>query len=133
MKNNNIKSLVSSTVLGLLLALSLTSCMDEPSRLEYRYAMGSYMPDSLKEKYAEWITKTVSASNLHMTGGDYEDPEDVIQQAERTGERIFSIQTEGLETRQDSRSYWEFIPKNRLTGAQLKEMERLKNIEVDAK
>ncbi len=127
MKKTKIQSLVSSIAFGLLLVSLLSSCMDSEQRLEYRYAMGNYMPDSAKAKYAEWITKTVSASNLHMTGGDYEDPEDVIQQAERTGERIFSIQVEGLEIRYTSNGWWVFIPKEKLNGEQLKEFELLKN------
>lgn len=51
------------------------------------------VPDSLRFAMAEWVKETVRAASNQMTGGDYEDPEDVIVQAEKTANRLFSRTT----------------------------------------
>lgn len=113
-----------------LTMLFIWSC-EEPKREvvkypKYRYGTDTYIPDSLKIKYADWVTKTVAAASNHMAGGDYEDPEDVIEQAEVTGERIFEVKTEGLYRVINEGSWEEFIPKERLTQEELKILEKLK-------
>ena len=103
----------------------LSSC-EEPAKREvityphYRYGTDTYIPDSVKMAYADWVQKTVAAASNHMTAGDYEDPEDVIVQAQETGERIFEVKTEGLYRTISEGNWQEFIPKERLTKEELK-------------
>ena len=63
------------------------------AQLNYEY---SHIPDSLRPQMAQFIKETVSAASLHMTGGDYEDPEDVIEQAEETAEHLYARTTIAL-------------------------------------
>ena len=79
----------------LLLVFSLISC-EEKQEIHYRYKTIKVVPDSLKEKQQLFVVETVKAASFHMTGGDYEDPEDVIQQAKTTFEDIHGIPVEGL-------------------------------------
>jgi len=120
----------------LILALTILffwSC-EEPAKREvivyphYRYGTDTYIPDSMKMAYADWVQKTIAAASNHMSAGDYEDPEDVIVQAEETGERLFEVKTEGLYRVINEGSWEEFIPKERLTQEELKILGKLKNI-----
>jgi len=52
--------------------------------------------DSLKDRQATFVTETVRAASQHMTGGDYEDPEDVIEAANNTFEHIYGVHVECL-------------------------------------
>ncbi len=83
----------------------MVSCYKPSKRPKYPLYTGfelrKIVPDSNKAKMAEWITKTVSATNFHMKGGDYEDPEEVIEQAEETAENIFSVEVPCLLIRTD--------------------------------
>lgn len=56
----------------------------------------SYIPDSLKTKYREWIKETIKASNQHLSAGNYEDIDETIEQAEQTANNIFEVETYGL-------------------------------------
>lgn len=49
-----------------------------------------------KEKATIFIENLVSKSNFHMTGGDYEDPEDVINQAQQTALEMYGTKVLGL-------------------------------------
>ncbi len=126
MKNySNLIAIPFIVIASLLTLIGFTNC-DIKHVPEYRYAVGDIIPDSNKVKMAEWITKTVSATNLQMTGGDYEDPEDVIEQAEETAERLFTMRVDGLEVRNSNQEYFRFVPKQNLTPSQLKIYEQLK-------
>lgn len=108
--------------------LFLWSCLDEPKVVypQYTYGKEKRIPDSLRMKYAEWVKQTVAAASSHMTAGDYEDPEDVISQAEETGERIFEVEAEGLYIIAREGEWRRFIPKEDLTPEELKILEKLK-------
>lgn len=109
-------------ILLISISISLFSCLDKKEKItypQYRLSYGNIIPDSNKVKYAEFVTKTVSASNLHMSGGDYEDPEDVVHQIERTGFNIYSRNVEGLEISKCKTCYWVFIEKSALNEKQL--------------
>jgi len=93
----------------------------------YEYTKSAYVPDSNKVKMAVWITETVKASNNHMTGGDYEDPEDVIEQCEETAQRLFSIETEGLTKYTSPQSFGIWYSKEQLTKRELQILDSLKN------
>jgi hypothetical protein len=62
-------------------------------QIDYNYTC---VPDSLLSEMAKFIIETVSAASLHMTGGDYENPENVIFQAEKTANKIFSRRATAL-------------------------------------
>lgn len=114
---------------GTLSAL-LISCEEHPKVKEkyphYTYGTDTYIPDSMKIQYANWVKETVAAASNHMTGGDYEDPEDVIEQAEESGKRIFESKAEGLYRVLSEGQWREFIPKERLTKEELVILEKLK-------
>jgi hypothetical protein len=109
----------------LLLVVTLASCNQTEYPI-YKYGTESEIPDSLKVKYSEWVTETVKASNNNMTGGDYEDPEDVIAQAEITGHNIFSVEVEGMYITECSECMWDFTPVSKMTPKQLIIFNRIK-------
>ena len=117
------KKIISILILSVFL---LAGCEPPVQYPQYRYAVEDQVPDSNKVKMAKWITETVSAASLHMTGGDYEDPEDLVQQCQYTADKIFAVPTEGLERLEGEHTYWFFIPKKDLTESQLEKFERLK-------
>lgn len=75
----------------------LTSCVDKNYNAPiYELRAYSVVPDSLREKQREFIINTVRASSEHMTGGDYEDVDETIEQAEATSVNLFSENKFGL-------------------------------------
>ena len=130
----------------------LTSCWDnkrdikseqlEHIKSTYRYGIVHFVPDSLQNKKAERITKTVSAASYHMTGWDYEDPEDLINAVSNQADELFSKPVEGLyfDPKHDwymdtNNFYWElslwgwdveFIPYEKLTPEQKEIFKQLK-------
>jgi hypothetical protein len=109
----------------------LISCnVQDQVTIEYEYEVQEILPDSNKLKMAKWITETVSASNHQMTGGDYEDPEDVIEELQDVGEDLFSVKVEGLKRikkRSGQVVDFYFIPKSELTPEQLKIFSTIRN------
>lgn len=61
-------------------------------KVEIYFRYDDVVPDSQKAAMAQWITNTVAAASLHMTGGDYEDPEDLVEEVVEQAEEIFSIE-----------------------------------------
>jgi hypothetical protein len=49
-----------------------------------------YVPDSLKIVHREWIKETVRAASQNMSGGDYEDADETIEQAKITADELFA-------------------------------------------
>ena len=108
-------------IISIISLTILNGCISDESKSQpYRYAVGNYIPDSNRAEMAKFIKETVSAASYHMNGGDYEDPEDVILQAEETARRIFSVKTGGLEHSKCDQCYWEFIPESKLDSVQMK-------------
>lgn len=86
-----------------------TSPIDKSPKYELTYV--NIVPDSLKDKQRKWITETVSATNLHMTGGDYEDPEDVIEEASDQSKNLFSVSVPTLYKKEyGSDIYYRMMP-----------------------
>lgn len=52
------------------------------------------VPDSMRLIMAKWITETVAAASSRMTGGDYEDPEDLVEEVSDQGKKIFGEKRE---------------------------------------
>ena len=74
----------------------------------YTLKTQTHIPDSLKPQYRTWITETVRAASQHMTGGDYEDADETIQQAEITAKRLFGVDVVGLRLELDE-DWWHDI------------------------
>lgn len=74
---------------------SLTSCHEEKYP-KYSLTTIKFIPDSLRAEHRKFITETVRAASNQMTGGDYEDVDETIVQAERTADNIFSSNIIGL-------------------------------------
>jgi hypothetical protein len=119
------------TFVAMILSATIYSCNYERPKPEvypkYKYAIDDYLSDSAKIKMATWITETVKATNNQMTGGDYEDPEDVIEQLEETGKRLFSVRIEGLSIQEKQDGWWTFTAKPELTKNELVILDSLKN------
>lgn len=118
-------------MIGVML-LSTASCEGQPPTIEDQYEIGykKMVPPENVDKMADFITKTVSASNLHMTGGDYEDPEDVVEAAERTAKNLYEVEVEGLYYKYQKEYSWEwaFTPKDSLKYRELEIFKKLKGI-----
>lgn len=110
----------------LLLILTTLIIGCGPDRYTYQYSTVEYLPDSNKAKYAEWVKNTVSASNFHMTGGDYEDPEDVVDEIKEEGYNLFTV-TEDAIIIYNRNSYISQIGKHEMTKSQLQILDSLKN------
>lgn len=82
-------------VLLVAVLFSLTSCSKEKYP-KYSLTTIWFVPDSLKVEHRKFITETVRAASNQMTGGDYEDVDETIIQAERTADNIFSSNVIGL-------------------------------------
>ena len=83
---------------------SLVSC-NEDKYPKYSLTTIEFVPDSLKAEHRKFITETVRAASNQMTGGDYEDVDETIIQAERTADNIFSSSIVGLRKEIDE-NYW---------------------------
>ena len=92
------KNLTMSTryFLNALLAVVFLSSCNSDKYPKYSLETIDYVPDSLKVEHRKFITETVRAASQHMTGGDYEDVDETIQQAERTADNIFSVKVIGM-------------------------------------
>lgn len=85
--------------LGLVLMFSLESCnhkYTQPEYPQYSITTKAVVPDSLREDQRKFVVETVRAASQHMTGGDYEDVDDTIDQARLTSEDLFSIEVQCL-------------------------------------
>jgi len=91
-------------VLLVAVLFSLTSCSEEKYP-KYSLTTIEFIPDSLKVEHRKFITETVRAASNQMTGGDYEDVDETIIQAERTADNIFSSSVVGLRKEIDE-NYW---------------------------
>lgn len=74
-----------------IFAFMFASCSmkKEYSLMESPYEVS--IPEENREKYQQFIINTVSAASYHMSGGDYEDPEDVIESAERIAKKCMAF------------------------------------------
>ena len=76
-------------ILFLILSVCIISCGEDEKYPRYDLGTTIVVPDSLQPKYREWVKETVRAASQHMTGGDYEDVDETIEQAEISGKRLF--------------------------------------------
>jgi len=93
----------------LVILIVFSSCKEEkPTFPHYTLETVNYVPDSLKKEHREWIKETVRAGSQHMTGGDYEDVDETIMQAERTADNLFERKVLGLR-KQINENFWDDI------------------------
>lgn len=113
----------------LFIAVLLIGCRPEDKVVYpiYRYETKIDIPDSLREKQAEWIKETVRATDQHLGAGDYEDPEDVIEEVTETSEKLFSKQIEGLNITYSPDQWSIFVPYSQLNEKQKEIFNKLKN------
>ncbi len=71
-----------------LIVMFILSGCNEKYSLVYG---GTFIPDSNKTKYTEYVQKVVSAASYHMTTADYEDPEDLVRAARNSANELFSV------------------------------------------
>lgn len=80
-----------------LLSIPLVGSCDRPipkvqkPTITYELGSASFVPDSLKDDQRKFVIETVRAASQHMTGGDYEDVDDTIEQAQETSEELFEV------------------------------------------
>ena len=101
-------------------ALFVISCNGEPS---YEIETMEYVPDSLKSQQREFMIKLTESASKNMSGGDYEDVYETLQEAERISEDMFSVKVEGLrEKRSWKKLYpWEFSAREKFIFNELKQ------------
>lgn len=106
---------------------SLVSC-NEDKYPKYSLTTIEFVPDSLKAEHRKFITETVRAASNQMTGGDYEDVDETIIQAEITADNIFSSTVVGLrkEIDENYRNSFELKP-NELNVYEKKILDSLVN------
>ena len=111
-------------LIALIGSIFLIGC--DPNGISYKLGSQESIPDSLKQKKEEFIIKVTSAASLHMTGGYYEDPEDLVRQASYEFDVIYAKETPGL-YQYVGGNYLRFIPAHELDSVQLKIFNELKN------
>ena len=84
----------------------LIGCSNYP---KYEIAVTTKVPDSLNQRREQFIIEVVRAASLHMTGGDYEDPEDVIEEADNIFIGMYATPVKGLRVWNCHGCYPEFI------------------------
>lgn len=113
------KKITSFVLANLIICLlfTLQSCDTRPIDRSPKYFLEktTIIPDSLKEKQRQWIKETVSATNLHMTAGDYEDPEDVIETATASSFKIFGVDVYTLQRKNYGEDHYNIVEPNLLS------------------
>ena len=115
------------SLLLLVVIFSLNSC-DKEKYPKYSLTTIKFVPDSLKTEHRKFITETIRAASNQMTGGDYEDVDETIIQAERTADNIFSSDVIGLRKQIDA-NYWNdlYLKPNELNTHEKKIFDSLMN------
>lgn len=100
-----------------VLMVLLASC-ERDKFPKYKIAYERVVPDSLIEKCNEYTNKLVSSASFHLNAGDYEDPEDVIREANRVSTQAYSITVQGLNVYNCNGCGYDFIPEYNFTREQ---------------
>ena len=66
--------------------------------IEYEWVV----PDSLKDKLANFVTATVGAATNNLKTDDYEDTDDLVEETGKVGNNIYAVRTK--------RVYLSFVP-----------------------
>ncbi len=108
--------------------MMISGCNTQPPPVypKYTYTIQQVVPDSSVDTRAQWIKDIVYNTNKNLTTSDYEDPEDVVQQAEYTSEHMYSKSVEGLWAKRDGTENGFFIPHTQLNEYQKNLFQKLK-------
>ena len=110
------------------LLILTVSCGNDIEYPRYSLYTITYIPDSLKIEYREWVKETVRAASQHMTGGDYEDVDKTIRQAKMTADEIFGAEVIGLRKKIDDNYYNDlYLKPEQLTDYEKKVLDSLIN------
>src|SRR6185369_7954199 len=91
------------------------------------------IPDSLKGEAAKWVTETVRACDQHLSGGDIEDQEEVINTASKRADKFYERErrVDGLEIKEGEHDYYVFIEEGYLTYDQRLIYDSLKTAAIE--
>ncbi len=95
-----------------IIMLMMVSCS---SPKEYRLGECAYIPDSLKSIAANFVIDATRAADQHLSGGDIEDQEDVIETAWRTAEKLYQVNCPCLYVREKDGTYFKTININAMS------------------
>lgn len=127
----SVKKIFVIAVVVLVAVICLSSCDEnmktEEPKNEYQIDYQWSVPDSNREKMAKFITETVRASNLHLTAGDYEDPEDVVEEVEEVAYNLFRTKEIGLGIKKPEDQIYYYHSVEELTKEELKIFNDLRN------
>lgn len=73
-----------------ILIMTLISCHETVSYV-YLECYDREIPEDKREIALQHVEKIVSAASFHMTGGDYEDADDTIQEANQVVHNIYAV------------------------------------------
>jgi hypothetical protein len=110
-----------------ILIMSTSSCTESIQYPNYELKFSSEVPDSLKNQMGKFIIDLVKSSNQHLSAGDFEDVEEVIEQAENTATRLYSRRIPTLHIKQNSSSITNIKYENELTSEELQIFNKLLN------
>ncbi len=82
---------------------------------EYQLGECSYIPDSLKNTAANFVIDATRAADQHLSGGDIEDQEDVIETAWATAEKLYQVKCPCLYVREENGPYFKSININSMS------------------
>lgn len=107
----NPTSILAIAILFLVSLLLAASCntgktKDKPEYPMYQIGYTNEVPDSLKDDMARFIVELTRASNQHLAAGDFEEVEDVIEQAEETAENIYERKVPVLHVKNSYADGW---------------------------
>ena len=94
-----------SYALYIVLAFVFTSCDENIKYPVYSLEIIKHVPDTLKTQQRIWVIEIIRAASQHMTGGDYEDVDETIEQAKLTSDKLFQVSVIGLRKEIDD-NYW---------------------------
>lgn len=79
------------------LPLLLNSCdVHTPKYPQYELYITKITPDSLRAKKAEFITETVRAATNNLRTSDYEDVDDLVEEATESADKLYSVEVPTL-------------------------------------
>lgn len=92
-------------IISLLLTIILSSCDEDKFYPIYSLDKIEFIPDSIRQDQRVWVIEMVRAASENMSGGDYEDVDETIEQAEYTSRIMFESSVIGIR-KQIDKNYW---------------------------
>ena len=102
-------------IIIILFLFLLVSCETYP---KYSIYESYVLNDSLKSKKLDFITRTMSATNFHLSAGEYNNPEDVVRELNKVFNQTYEEKITGLKIHFSNTNSIR-IPKDKLDPNQL--------------